>query len=86
MIAVCGEPLDATYRFKRALIQDAAYAMLFADALEKSVPHTIQTQSELLVHHLAQAGFTEPAIDYLRKAAERAIAASANVEAVAHSL
>jgi predicted ATPase len=35
-------------------------------------------------HHLAQAGFTERAIEYLRKAGRRAIERSANAEAIRH--
>ena len=64
---------NETYTFKHAIVQDAAYAMLsrqkrqqlhsrVADALENSFPHTIETQPELLAHHLAQAGSIERAI------------------------
>src|SRR5262249_31206497 len=95
LISVCGDPPDSTYAFKHSLVQDAAYARLsrptrqrlhkrIADALEKGFPHTIQSQPELLAHHLAQAGFTERAIDYLRKAGQRAIESSANTEAIGH--
>jgi predicted ATPase len=69
---------NATYMFKHAIVQDAAYAMLsrrkrqqiharIAESLENS--HKAETQPELLAHHLAQAGSIERAVDNLRKAA-----------------
>jgi predicted ATPase/DNA-binding response OmpR family regulator len=93
LISACGEPPEATYSFKHALIQDAAYTMLsrsarrqlhrrIVDALENNFPYTIETQPDLLAHHLAEAGFIARAIDFLRKAARRAIEASANPEAI----
>src|SRR5262249_56011116 len=39
---------------------------------------------ELLAHHLAQAGLIPRAVDYLRKAGQRAIQHSANTEAIGH--
>jgi DNA-binding response OmpR family regulator/predicted ATPase len=90
-----GRPSDAVYVFKHALVQDAAYSTLLrskrqqlhgqiADALERDFPEIIETQPELLAHHLIQAGLTERAIDYLRKAGRRAIDRSANREAIGH--
>jgi class 3 adenylate cyclase/DNA-binding response OmpR family regulator/predicted ATPase len=95
LIFVRGEPPDSTYIFKHALVQDAAYATMvrskckqlhsrIADALTQGFPETVETQPELMAHHLAQAGFTERAIDYFRKAARRAIERSANAEAIGH--
>jgi DNA-binding response OmpR family regulator/class 3 adenylate cyclase/predicted ATPase len=95
LIFVRGEPPDSTYVFKHALVQDAAYGTLIrskrqqlhgriAAALEQGFPETVETQPELLAHHLIQAGLTERAIDYLRKAGERTIERSANTEAVRH--
>ena len=55
-----------------------------SDALEKNFSFTIETQPELLAHHLVQAGFTERAIDYLRRAGQRSIERSANAEAIGH--
>jgi hypothetical protein len=43
-------------------------------------PETVESQPELLAHHLEQAGFTERAIDYLRRAGS--IVRSANAEAI----
>jgi DNA-binding response OmpR family regulator/class 3 adenylate cyclase/predicted ATPase len=95
LIFVRGEPPESTYIFKHALIQDAAYATLVrskrrdlhqrvACALEEGFPDIVETQPELLAHHLAQAGLTERAINYLRKAGQRTIERSANAEAIGH--
>jgi predicted ATPase len=93
LIFVRGEPPDSTYIFRHALVRDAAYATMvrskcqqlhsrIADALMESFPETVETQPELIAHHLAQAGLTEKAIEYFRKAARHAIERSANGEAV----
>ena len=95
VIFVSGEAPNATYTFKHALVRDAAYATLsrgkrqrlhtrITDALENGFPLTVETQPELLAHHLAEAGFTERAIDYLRRAGQRSIERSANAEAIGH--
>jgi predicted ATPase len=95
LIFVRGEPPDSTYIFKHALVQDAAYATMvrskcqqlhsrIADALTQGFPEAVETQPELMAHHLVQAGLTERAIDYFRKAARRAIERSANAEAIGH--
>jgi class 3 adenylate cyclase/DNA-binding response OmpR family regulator/predicted ATPase len=95
LIFVRGEPPDSTYIFKHALIQDAAYATMvrrkcqqlhsrIGDALTQGFPETVETQPELMAHHLAQAGLTERAIEYFRKAARHAIERSANAEAIGH--
>jgi class 3 adenylate cyclase/DNA-binding response OmpR family regulator/predicted ATPase len=95
LIFVRGEPPDSTYVFKHALVQDAAYGTLvrskrqqlhgrIADAVEAGFPEMVETQPELLAYHLIQAGLTERAINYLRKAGQRTIERSANAEAVRH--
>ena len=95
LISVSGELPNVTYTFKHALVRDAAYATLsrgkrqrlhsrIVDALESAFPFTAETQPQLLAHHLAEAGFTERAIDYLRKAGQRSIERSANAEAIGH--
>ena len=95
VIFVSGEAPNATYTFKHALVRDAAYATLsrgkrqrlhkrIADALETGFALTVETQPELLAHHLAEAGFAERAIDYLRRAGQRSIERSANAEAIGH--
>jgi class 3 adenylate cyclase/predicted ATPase/DNA-binding response OmpR family regulator len=95
LISVLGEPPNATYIFTHALVQDAAYATMLrrkrqqlhhriADALMAGFPETVETQPELLAHHLAQAGLSEGAIEHLQKAGRRAIEHSANAEAIGH--
>ncbi len=90
-----GEVPEAVYTFKHALVQEAAYASLLrerrrtlhariARALEAEFPEVAETQPELVAHHYASAGLAAPAIDHYRRAAERAMAASANAEAIAH--
>jgi predicted ATPase/class 3 adenylate cyclase len=95
IIVAQGVPPEATYRFKHALLQDAARASLLrpelaaihgriADVLERDFPDTAKAEPELLALHCAGAGRTEPAIGYWQKAAERALQRSANAEAVEH--
>ena len=95
LIFARGKPPDSTYIFKHALVQEAAYASLLlskrlrlhgqiADALDQHFPEIIELHPELMAHHLAAAGLTERAIEYLQKAGERAIQRSANVEAIGH--
>jgi predicted ATPase/class 3 adenylate cyclase len=89
-----GTPPQATYSFKHALVQDAAYATLvrarrqrlhagIAAAIEQHFPETVQAQPELLAHHYMEAGLAAPAIDYWLRAGQRAIARSAMTEALA---
>ena len=62
-----GLPPQATYLFKHALIQDAAYQSLLkstrqqyhqriAQVLEAQFPEIVETQPELLAHHYTEAG------------------------------
>src|SRR4029079_16463689 len=55
-----------------------------AEALEDQFADLAQAQPQLMAHHLAQAGLTERAIDYLQRAGQRANESSANAEAVGH--
>jgi class 3 adenylate cyclase/predicted ATPase len=95
LIYANGIPPDATYTFKHALIQDAAYDALLkskrrqvhdrvAQVLEKQFPHTAETQPELLAHHYTQAALAALAISYWHEAGKRAAQGSASKEAVAH--
>jgi predicted ATPase len=74
-----GTPPDATYTFKHALVQDAAYSTLLrtrrqqlhgriAATLERQFPEIAATQPELMARHCAMAGFVEKAIEYWDKA------------------
>jgi predicted ATPase len=90
-----GLPPQATYTFKHALIQDAAYASLLkstrqqyhqriAQVLEAQFPETTEAAPELLAQHYTQAGCPEQAIAYWQRAGQRALERSAHLEAVAH--
>ncbi len=90
-----GRPPRARYVFKHALIQDAAYASLLkstrqqvheriARVLEAQFPEMVATQPELLAHHLTEAGHPARAVGYWQRAGERAVARSANLEAISH--
>src|SRR5262245_4625062 len=90
-----GLPPQATYVFKHALIQEAAYQSLLrstrqqhhqhiAEVLEARFPEICETQPELLAHHYTEAGLAEPAITYWQRAGQRSIARSAYVEAINH--
>jgi predicted ATPase len=90
-----GRPPHATYRFKHALIQDAAYASLLkstrqqvhwqtAQVLEAQFPETVETQPELVAQHYTEAGLTEQAIPYWHRAGQQALQRSATLEAVRH--
>ena len=88
-----GVPPQATYLFKHALVQDAAYSTLLrsrrqqihariATTLENQFPDLAAAQPQLLAQHCAEAGFAEKAISYWLKAGQQAITRSAMTEAV----
>src|SRR5256886_880402 len=90
-----GEPPDAIYSFKHALVRDAAYESLLksrrqqlhghiAGALEERFPDIVASQPEIVAHHFTEAGLVEPAIDYWLKAGQQAARRSANAEALNH--
>ena len=88
-----GTPPDATYSFKHALVQDAAYESLLksrrqqlhttiAQTLEERFPDLIETEPELAAHHYTVAGLDSQAIPFWLAAGERDIARFANTEAI----
>jgi len=90
-----GVPTQATYTFKHALIQDAAYESLLkstrqhyhqciAQVLEGQFEETVAMQPELVAHHYTEAGLHVRAVEYWHKAGQGAMRRSANVEALAH--
>jgi class 3 adenylate cyclase/predicted ATPase len=90
-----GVPPQATYTFKHALIQDAAYESLLkstrqqyhqriAQVLESQFPETVEAQPELLAHHYTEAGLAEKAVHYWYHAGQSAVQRSAHVEAISH--
>jgi tetratricopeptide (TPR) repeat protein len=89
-----GMPPQASYLFKHALVQDAAYGTLLrsrrqqlhariAATLEDQFPEIVVTQPALLAQHCAEAGLAEKAVAHWLKAGRQAMAGSAMTEAVA---
>jgi class 3 adenylate cyclase/predicted ATPase len=90
-----GTPPEATYTFKHALVQDAAYESLLkskrqqlhtniAQILEERFPDLVDTEPELAAHHYTAAGLGKKAIPLWMAAGQRALGRSANLESVAH--
>jgi predicted ATPase len=91
ILFVEGDGAHATYRFKHALIQDAAY-----DSLLKSRRQALHAQAaeilsesaspepEAVAHHFTQAGLDDLAIEWWGKAGDQALRRSAFQEAIAH--
>jgi class 3 adenylate cyclase/tetratricopeptide (TPR) repeat protein len=90
-----GEPPEAVYSFKHALVRDAAYESLLksrrqqlhgriARVLEEKFPDLVASQPEIVARHFTEAGLTDPAIEYWLKAGHLALSRSANAEAVKH--
>jgi predicted ATPase len=87
-----GVPPHATYLFKHALVQDAAYGTLLreprralhtriAETLETSFPEIADSQPELIARHCTEAGLTEKAARLWGKAGQRSLERSALLEA-----
>jgi len=92
ILLVQGLPPDSYYRFKHALIQDAAYENLLKtrrQVLHRRVGEMLRDQfadsstaePELLAHHFTQAGLAEAAMEWWGKAAQRSLGRSALAEA-----
>jgi class 3 adenylate cyclase/tetratricopeptide (TPR) repeat protein len=88
-----GLPPEATYTFRHALVQDAAYQSLLkgrrqeyhrqvAQVLEERFSDIAEAQPELLAHHYSEAGIDEKAVYYFQRAGERALATYAHGEAL----
>ena len=93
IVLMQGVPPESDYRFKHALIQDAAYENLLKSrrqVLHRRVAETLRDQftdiaagePEVLAHHFSQAGVAEAAIEWWSKAGERSLNRSALVEAI----
>ncbi len=94
-IVVGGGFLNDSLVFRHALIQDAAYQSLLnrrrrhfheeiAKVLVDQYADVAATQPELIAQHYEKAQRVELALPYWMKAGERALARSANYEAVDH--
>ena len=82
----------ATYLFKHALVQDAAYGTLLreprralhariAETLESQFAEIAQSQPELLARHCTEAGLIEKSASLWGKAGQRSLERSALIEA-----
>jgi class 3 adenylate cyclase/predicted ATPase len=89
-----GEPPEATYTFKHALVQEAAYESLLkrtrqqlhgrvVDVLRERFPERVESEPEVVARHAEAAGRSDDAITYYGRAGERAQARSAHGEAIA---
>ena len=87
-----GLPPHATYLFKHALVQDAAYGTLLreprrglhariAETLERKFVDISEAQPELLARHCTEAGLFENAARLWGKAGQRSLERSALIEA-----
>jgi predicted ATPase len=88
-----GVPPHATYLFKHALVQDAAYGTLLreprrtlhariVESLESEFTEIVESQPEPLARHCTQAGLIAKAAALWGKAGQRSLAHSAMVEAI----
>jgi predicted ATPase len=95
IVLVQGLPPDSDYRFKHALIQDAAYENLLksrrqvlhrrvAEILRDRFADTAAAEPEALAYHFTQAGLTDAAIEWWGKAGDQALRRSAFQEAISH--
>ena len=87
-----GVPPQATYLFKHALVQDAAYGTLLrepkralhariAEVLETQFHDVVRQHPELLAHHCTEAGLIETAAGLWGSAGQRSLERSALIEA-----
>jgi len=87
-----GVPPHASYLFKHALVQDAAYGTLLreqrralhsriAETLESQFADILESQPELLARHYTEAGLIEKAAGLWGRAGQRSLDSSALVEA-----
>ena len=94
LLFVEGAPPQASFRFKHALVQDAAY-----DSLLKSRRHALHRRAaeilrddperaaaapEVVAHHFTEAGLDDLAIEWWGRAGDQALRRSAFQEAISH--
>ena len=90
-----GTPPEASYSFKHALVQEAAYESLLksrrqllhkhiGDVLREQFPAVAETEPEVVAYHFTEAGLDGVALDWWRKAGQQALKRSAYTEAIAH--
>lgn len=95
LLVVRGAPPAATYRFKHALLQDAAYETLpkrrqkelhriAAETIVTRFPELASSQGEVLARHWTRAGAHAEAVAAWRSAGDDAFNRAASKEAAAH--
>jgi class 3 adenylate cyclase/DNA-binding winged helix-turn-helix (wHTH) protein/predicted ATPase len=94
LLFVQGAGAQATYRFKHALIQDAAYESLLksrrqrlhrrAAEILREQPERAAAEPEVIAHHFTEAGLDDLAIEWWGRAGDQALRRSAFQEAIAH--
>jgi class 3 adenylate cyclase/tetratricopeptide (TPR) repeat protein len=91
ILFVEGHGAQTTYRFKHALIQDAAYDSLLKSrrqALHRRAAEILRDSAspepEAVAHHFTEAGLDDPAIEWWGKAGDQALRRSAFQEAISH--
>ncbi len=94
LLFVEGAPPQANYRFKHALIQDAAYDSLLksrrqalhrrAAEILRDEPSAPRPSPKSIAHHFTEAGLDDLAIEWWGKAGDQALRRSAFQEAIAH--
>jgi class 3 adenylate cyclase/tetratricopeptide (TPR) repeat protein len=84
-----GEPPAATYRFKHALVQEAAYSTLLRTRRQRvhsRIADVLSTRQDgapqVQAHHLTEAGRTRQAVDRWFEAGQRVAGRSAEHEAI----
>ena len=90
LLFVDGAPPTAAFRFKHALIQDAAYESLLRSrrqALHRRAAEALRdanAEPEAIALHFTEAGLDDLAIEWWGKAGDQALRRSAFQEAIAH--
>ena len=90
-----GTPPEASYSFKHALVQEAAYESLLksrrqllhkhiGDVLRGQFPVVAETEPEVVAYHFTEAGLGGTALEWWCKAGQQALKRSAYTEAIAH--
>ena len=96
LIFASADPLNPSYIFKHALIQDVAYNSLLkrqrksinrdiADTLLTKFPEIASANPEVIAHYFTEANILNRAATYWLLAAERALSTFANGEAIVHA-
>ena len=90
LLFVEGAGAQATYRFKHALIQDAAYQSLLRSRrqpLHRRAAEALRdsgAEPEAIARHFTEAGLDDLAIEWWGEAGDQALRRSAFLEAIAH--